>query len=199
MAARQKLISSGWMPARSAKRAAGPIVAHSRAAAMMYAYPQGDARREDGVGIAEVRSRWRSRSRRDAPHGARVRVHADDHSREVGARTARALGAEHPAVRVLEHRNPPVPLRAEGESVAPAVGVDPQVHRRASARRERLRRDDGRRVVRARAPLHLDHRLAVGERHRHRVEEVLALEGDETGAVAGARGAKRIAVVNVAR
>ena len=40
MAARQKLISSGSIPARSAKRAVGPIVAHSRAAATMYAYPR---------------------------------------------------------------------------------------------------------------------------------------------------------------
>jgi hypothetical protein len=37
MAARQKLISRGSIPARSAKRAAGPIVAQSSAAAAMHA------------------------------------------------------------------------------------------------------------------------------------------------------------------
>src|SRR5215218_6695917 len=40
MAARQKLISSGSIPARRAKRAAEPIVAQSRAAATMNAYPK---------------------------------------------------------------------------------------------------------------------------------------------------------------
>src|SRR5690349_8552478 len=53
-----------------------------------------------------------------------VRVHADHDAGEVGARAARALGAEHLAVGVLQHGLPLVGLRGEEEVVAWAVGVN---------------------------------------------------------------------------